>query len=217
MKAPLAFRTLSGAITDRLREDILSGMHPAGSQLRQDALATSYGVSRIPVREALFALEAEGLVQMLPHRGAIVTPLSREEVGDVFDLRVMLEPRLLAASIPFLGEDDFAALDQVQNRFDAAIASGDRAAWGRLNAELHLIMYRKARLPRSLAIVENLLQASERFTRMQLSALAAYERAQQEHAELIRFCRSRHIDAASGLLVRHIDAVRADIEAFIGV
>ena len=85
-------RTLASAVADRLREQILSSAYPAGTQLRQDALAASFGVSRIPVREALFQLEAEGLLQMVPHKGAVVTELSPEEVNDIFDLRVMLGP-----------------------------------------------------------------------------------------------------------------------------
>ena len=69
MKGPLKHRTLSAAIVDQLRQSILDGTYPAGSQLRQDALGEAYGVSRIPVREALFQLEAEGLVRIVPQKG----------------------------------------------------------------------------------------------------------------------------------------------------
>ena len=87
MKVPLKHRTLSAAIVDQLRQSILDGTYPAGSQLRQDALGEAYGVSRIPVREALFQLEAEGLVRIVPQKGAIVSELSLDEINDVFDLR----------------------------------------------------------------------------------------------------------------------------------
>src|SRR6187401_3158712 len=100
MKVPLKHRTLSAAIVDQLRQSILDGTYPAGSQLRQDALGEAYGVSRIPVREALFQLEAEGLVRIVPQKGAIVSELSFDEINDVFDLRLILEPRLLAQSAP---------------------------------------------------------------------------------------------------------------------
>src|SRR5262245_53683636 len=79
MKGALKHRTLSAAIVDQLRQSIVDGTYPAGSQLRQDALGETYGVSRIPVREALFQLEAEGLVRIVPQKGAIVSELSLDE------------------------------------------------------------------------------------------------------------------------------------------
>ena len=108
MKGPLKHRTLSAAIVDQLRQAILDGTYPAGSQLRQDALGDIYGVSRIPVREALFQLEAEGLVRIVPQKGAIVSELSLDEINDVFDLRGIMEPRLLAQSAPHFTEQDLA-------------------------------------------------------------------------------------------------------------
>lgn len=211
----LRMRTLPQAIVDRLRQEILAGEHAPGAQLRQEAIAATYGVSRIPVREALLQLEAEGLVEIAPHRGAIVTALSPEEVRDVFDLRCLLEPRLLEHSIPRLTEADLAELDGIQRAFGDAIVHEDRGRWGVLNAQLHLAMYARAGLPRSLSIVTGLLQTSERYTRLQLSAAPAWQRAQQEHSELIELCRARKIDAAKSLLVRHIEVVRDDLEALM--
>ena len=126
-------RTLAGIVVDRLREQILSNAYPAGTQLRQDALAASFSVSRIPVREALIQLEAEGLVRMIPHKGAVVTELSREEVNDVFDLRVLLETRLFRDSIGRLDDTDFAVIDTIQARFEAAIRERDPGVLGRLD------------------------------------------------------------------------------------
>lgn len=211
MSAPLKHRTLSAAIVDRLRQAILAGEHPAGTQLRQDALAETYGVSRIPVREALFQLEAEGFVRIVPHKGAIVSELSLDEVNDVFDLRCLLEPRLLAQSAPRFAEADFAVLDAIQSRFVAAIAAGDVGQWGVINAEFHMALYTKARLPRTQSIVAALLQTSDRYTRVQLSNTAAMGIAEQEHAALIGLCRAGRFDEACSFLERHIGAVRSDL------
>jgi DNA-binding GntR family transcriptional regulator len=207
----LKHRTLSAAIADRLRQDILSGALLSGAQLRQDALAAAYAVSRIPVREALFILEAEGLVRIEPHKGAVVTSLSLEEINDVFDLRALLEPRLLARSIPALDDDDLAQIETIQARFSSAIAAGDIAQWGTLNAELHEALYARANLPRTATIVAGLLQTSDRYTRVQLSTPVAMKRAEREHAELIRCARKRKVDAGCELLRRHIEAVRTDL------
>jgi len=215
MSPPLKSRTLSAAIVDELREQILDGVQMPGAPLRQDALAARYGVSRIPVREALIQLEAEGLVQIAPHKGAVVTPLSRAEIRDVFELRAMLEPRLLARSIPALTAADLAALDTIQAAFSVAVRARDRGRWGALNAELHMLMYARADLPRTRAIVAGLLQTSKRYTRLQMASDAAWQRATREHALLIGHCRRQEVAAAVALLVQHITQVQHDLEVLI--
>lgn len=211
MRTDLNHRTLAGAVVDRLREQILSNAYPAGTQLRQDALAASFGVSRIPVREALIQLEAEGLVRMIPHKGAVVTELTREEVNDVFDLRVLLETRLFRDSIEKLTDDDFDAIDAIQARFAAAIRDRDLARWGVLNQELHAALYARAELPQTSSVVAGLLQKSDRYTRVQLSSDSARRRAEREHAALIKLARARQLDEACERLAAHIQAVRADL------
>jgi DNA-binding GntR family transcriptional regulator len=207
----LKYRTLSAAVSDRIRQDILAGVHPSGAQLRQDALAEAYGVSRIPVREALFQLESEGLILMVPHKGAVVSGLSIDEVNDVFDLRALLEPRLLASSAPKMTTEDFAKLDAIQAAFAAAIASRDITQWGTLNADFHMALYTRANLPRTMSTVASLLQTSDRYTRVQLSTPEAMRRAEREHAQLIAMCRARAIDKACAFLKKHVESVRKDL------
>jgi DNA-binding GntR family transcriptional regulator len=212
----LRHRTVSAAILDAIRRRILDGSYPAGAQLRQDGLAEEFGVSRIPVREALFQLEAEGLVRILPHKGATVAALSAEEVAEAFELRCLLEPRLLAASAPRLTPQDYAEIDEVLGQYAAALGSGDTASWGELNTRLHLLLYRRAERPRALGIVTSLLQECDRYTRLQLSASQAeVERADREHRELVRLCRSRDFPAATALLHRHVDHVARALSAFL--
>jgi DNA-binding GntR family transcriptional regulator len=216
MKGPLKHRTLSAAIVDQLRQSILDGTYPAGSQLRQDALGDAYGVSRIPVREALFQLEAEGLVRIVPQKGAIVSELSLDEINDVFDLRGIMEPRLLAQSAPHFTEQDFAGLDDIQKRFEKAIKAGNVSEWGQLNADFHMALYVHARRPRTKAIVIALLQTSDRYTRLQLSNTKAMGTAEKEHAHLIELCRAKQIDEACRFLEQHIEAVRTDLLQVVG-
>lgn len=211
MATGLKHRTLSSAIADRLRQSILSGEVVSGTQLRQDALAAAYEVSRIPVREALFQLEAEGLLRIEPHKGAIVTSLSLEEINDVFDLRVLLESRLFRDSIPALTDEQLHRLDDIQMKFSASIRDKDARQFGLLNAEFHGSLYAGARLPRTASLVSGLLQTSDRYTRVQLSTPAAMKRAEKEHAELIKLCKARDVRAGCTLLVRHIEAVRNDL------
>jgi len=215
IKTRLGHRTLSAAIVEQLRSDILAGTYAAGDQLRQDALAASFQVSRIPVREALFQLEAEGLVLIEPHKGAIVSAFSLEEIDDVFDLRVMLEPRMLAQSAPLLTPQDFAEVSTLDAEFKGAIAEQDVAQWGQLNARFHLALYRHARQPRTLAIVTSLLQTSDRFTRLQMNRAPALSRAESEHRKLLRLCQEGKVAQACDHLVAHIEKVRRDLHALL--
>ncbi|WP_420963088.1 GntR family transcriptional regulator [Brucella sp. IR073] len=210
-KPSLKHRTLSGALLEEIRQGILSGRYEAGTQLRQEALAEAYGVSRIPIREALFQLEAEGLVKILPQKGVVVSELSRTEIDDVFALRILLEPRLLAGSAPKLNESDFARIEERHENYIRAIAGNAVDDYGRLNAELHQALYIRADMPRTQQIVASLLQTSNRYTRIQLSNPAAMQRAMEEHAELIRLCRSGRFDRAARFLAEHVAAVRDDL------
>lgn len=215
MSTTLKHRTLSSAIVDQLRQAILDGSYPAGSQLRQDALAQAYAVSRIPVREALFQLEAEGFVKIVPHKGAIVSGLSLDEINDVFELRKLLEPRLLASSIPAMTAADFEAVAGMEAAFEEAMSAGDISRWGLLNADFHLALYARATQPRTLSIVAGLLQTSDRYTRLQLQRGSSIERAQAEHNELINLCRNGQLAEAERLLVDHIEMVRRDLVEFL--
>eukprot|EP01035_Chromulina_nebulosa_P040365 gene40365-54592_t len=91
VRKSIRHKTVAAAVADALRQRILAGEFAAGAQLRQDALAIEFGISRIPVREALLQLEASGLVKIVPHRGAVVSGLSLEEIEDIFQLRVQPE------------------------------------------------------------------------------------------------------------------------------
>jgi DNA-binding GntR family transcriptional regulator len=215
MPSPAFHRTLSSAIVERLRRGILAGRYPAGTQLRQDALAAEFAVSRIPVREALFQLVAEGLVRVEPHKGAVVAGFELPEIDDVFELRVLLEPRLLERSVPRLQAADYEDIETLDAAFDEAIARHDVARWGELNEQLHMSLYRHAALPRTQAIVSALLQSSDRYTRVQMNRDATLGRAQREHRRLIALCRSGRTREACDHLVAHIEAVRRDLHRLL--
>lgn len=211
----LRHRTISAAVAEELRRRIIDGAFASGFQLRQDALATEFGVSRIPVREALMQLEAEGLVKIHPHRGAIVSELSTEEVEELFELRALLEPRLLKASARHLTEDDYQQLHAILQEYGAELRAKHVGRWGELNAEFHRLLYQHAGQPRTLAIVVNLLQECDRHTRLQLSLTGGMERAEAEHAELVRLCTAGNITAACALLKTHIENAGRSLREYI--
>ncbi len=118
----------------------------------------------------------------MPHRGAVVTGLSLQEVEDIFQLRVQLEPQLLLLSAPHLSHDEIRDLDALAQEYGAALETGEVLRWGDLNSRFHLDLLRHANRPRSLTIVAGLLQDCERPTRLQISTSNDATRALSEHA-----------------------------------
>lgn len=200
-------RTVASQAADEIRRRILSGDFAAGRPLRQEALAVELGTSRIPVREALLQLEAEGLVRIVPHRGAVVAEFSMHEIEELFELRALLEPYLLRLSAPHLGPDDFAKLDAIQSEYAQQLRAQNVVNWGALNASLHTLLYSHSDRPKTQAIVSGLLASSDRYTRMHLSTTGELQRAEREHGELIELCRTKRFEVAAALLKAHIEAV----------
>src|SRR5690606_27098441 len=215
LRKTVQHRTISAAVAAELRRRILDGEVPAGSQLRQDAPAAEFAVSRIPVREALMQLEAEGLVKIQPHRGAVVPELSLAEIEELFELRLLLEPRLLAASAPHLSDGDYAGLRRILEEYSDELRARHISRWGELNRAFHLLLYSRAEKPRTAGIVANLLQDCDRHTRLQLSLTGGMERAEAEHAELVHLCRAGRIDDACELLRAHIENVGRALRRFL--
>lgn len=205
--------TRAEAAANEIRRRILAGYYVGGQPLRQDSLADELGISRVPVREALVLLEAEGLIKIHPHRGAVVAALSVEDIEELVRLRVMLEPVLLRQSAPRLTADDYEQLDRVLADYTGDLDANSIERFGKRNTDLHGILYYRANSPRTESIVTTLLQANDRYARMQISYTAGQERADREHREIVELCRSGDIDAACRHLADHIqDAGDALIE-----
>jgi len=195
-----------------LRRRILSGAVTAGEALRQDALAKEFGISRIPIREAFHQLAAEGLVTLHPHRGAVVTALSALDIAELFDLRAMLEPDLIRRAVPRLASSDFAQAETLLTDYAAAIGRGDLEAYGELNREYHLSLYRASGRNQTLELVRVLLANTDRYTRVQLAMSdGATTRAKREHAALLELCRAGDAEGAARLTLDHVLAVRHDL------
>ncbi len=198
-------QSLTSAVADKLRDQIIRGEIPEGAQLRQDAIANQFQVSRIPVREALRQLDAEGLIAIVPNRGAVVPALSPDDIEELFSIRALLEPEVLKLSIPHLTEDDFAEADAVLRKYVIELRQDDHvSAWGRLNWQFHSILYSRANQPRFMAIIRNVNNNGERYTRLQLYLTHGMKRANKEHHQILEFCCQRDVTQACKLLRQHI-------------
>jgi DNA-binding GntR family transcriptional regulator len=201
---PLERPTLANMTLVAIRERILGGAYPEGEPLRQDAIADELGVSRIPVREALRQLEAEGLVSFHPHRGAVVSSLSLDEIDEVFSLRAGIETGVLRAAIPHLDAEHLTRADEVLRRYDRALRAHDVVAYGELNWQFHSTLYAPADRPVTMGIVQRLHQQADRYLRMQLALTHGEHRASEEHRAILAAARQHDVKAGAALLREHI-------------
>lgn len=188
-------------VASGLRDAILSGVLAGGQPLRQDEIAEQFGVSRMPVREALRQLEGEGMVTFYPHRGAVVSELSYREVVEVTELRLILEPSALRKAFESLGKEELARAEEVLEEIDEE--EDLRGRWGELNWRFHATLFAPADRPRLLEVIKAQHTAYERYLRLHLT-LSDYEKPQRQHYELLELCRNGEEEAATELLVHHI-------------
>lgn len=199
------YKTRAQFVADDLRRRILGGEFKGGTQLRQDALAKDYDVSRIPVREALLTLESEGLVEFYAHRGAFTTELSAAKIRELFDLRVLLEAYVLRHAITKLTDADLEKAEDILKKYDQALDSGGEIDnWSEYNYAFHRALYEPADLPETLAIINQLNTKSDRYIRMQLLYTQEIEKAEREHHTLLELARQGDADRACELLRTHI-------------
>ena len=205
-------RTVADYVADVLREAIAEGSLKAGTALRQDDLARQFQFSRMPVRDALRQLEAEGLVSIHPTRGAFVAGMDRAEIADIYALRELLEGEALRLALPALREEDLAAAGAVLDQIDA---EADVGRWGLLNRAFHLALYRPCGNGRLLALIEAQHNAADRYVRILLSNLNYRTRSQAEHRRMLAACRRRDRGQALKLLKQHLSEGSAALVKFV--
>ncbi|AQS38535.1 transcriptional regulator, GntR family [Shewanella psychrophila] len=202
---PIIHKTRTQVVVEVLREKILSGDIAAGEPLRQSALADELNVSRIPVREALLQLEAEGLVKFEAHKGATATELSVDQVTELFELRALIETDLLAKAIPNLRDEHLLQAEKVLDELESAFKEEDAvASWSELNTQFHTCLYQAADRPHTLEVVHGLNTNCDRYIRLQLLLAGGIPRAAQDHRDLLTYCRNKDTDKAIELLREHI-------------
>src|ERR1700679_3920512 len=114
-------QSLAAAVVERLRDKILHGELREGEQRRQDAIAAEFQISRIPVREALSHLAAEGLITIVANRGAVVSALSPDEIMEMFETRGVLECYMLRCAIPNMKEEDFQSAEEILRHYEQSL------------------------------------------------------------------------------------------------
>jgi DNA-binding GntR family transcriptional regulator len=210
LAGPRAGRS-QGAILDDLRACILDGEVPPGSPIPVDAVAAVFGVSRIPVREALMTLIGEGLVDHRPNLGYRVAKLTAEEFGEIYLVREALETAALRVAVgQARGADDERAA-AAHAALEAAVRAGDGRAYHRESRLFHLALIRPCRMRRLLHMLGTAWNMTEPLQPMTHLGPANRERLHRDHAEMLAAFTARDTDALIATCAAHHGRLQSSI------
>jgi DNA-binding GntR family transcriptional regulator len=203
-------RNISDQIVDLIRERILSGAIKPNVPIRQDALASELGVSKIPLREALARLEQFGLVTSHPNRGFVVRAMSTDEAEEIFALRLALEPDAVVAGA-LLADDrerELAITALATFKLEAAHRS---VSGGAHNRAFHLSLIAPSHQPLKTDILERLHILADRYVCKHLEPLGRDHRADAEHDEMLAAWLAKDVASLAAVTRRHISATLNDL------
>lgn len=200
-------RVSSLRIAKDLHAQILSGQLAPGARIVQEELAAQFGASRIPVRDALRRLEADGLVTVVANTGAWVSKLSESECADAYQIRERLEPLLLLQSMPNLTDETIVKLAALAAEMEAA---QDVEAFLRLDRDFHLLSYSAAPIGMVKDLVEKLWNTTQHYRRAfaQLNGIDSESVTHMEHRLLVEAIRRRDAVDCERVLAGHIRRTR---------
>lgn len=199
------------AIAADLRTAILDGIYKAGTRVRQEELAERYGVSRIPVREALRDLESEGLVVLVPNSGAWIAKADIAECVEIYKIRERVEPLALRESTLRMDEATIARMAALAAEIEASTEVED---FLKLDREFHLLSYQAAAMPKLLSMIERFWNTTQHYRR-------AYSRLigkdgqwiiHAEHRLIMEAIRRRDETDVEHLLASHIRRTRLQLQ-----
>lgn len=188
-------------VAEVLRRLILDGHFAAEQPLRQDEIASHFGISRIPVREAMRQLAAEGLVSLSERRGARVAALLPDEADELLEIRFTLEIRAMHLAMPHWRDATFDEAAAMLDESEAEACSIDR--WSDLNRMFHEHLYRDCARPKLLGLITTLNAQVERYIRLLVSQSDYRLQAQSEHRAILASARVRNGASLAALIEQH--------------
>ena len=201
--------THAETIRQRLADDILHGVYPPGARLDEIGLATRFGLSRTPVREALRQLTSAGLVEMRPHRGAIVSLPSETTLAEMFEVMGELEASCARLAAQRMSPAERVGLELVHRRSAVAVRGSDRDSYRKLNFEFHDMVYRGAHNDFLLKTTFGIRQRIAPFRRAQFAIQDRLAKSYDEHDAIVGAILRGEAETASALMRSHVNVVRA--------
>lgn len=209
--------TAQETVLAQLRSAIASGLLLPGEQVRQDALAERFGVSRVPLREALKILEGEGQVIYHPHRGYFVAELDLADLREVYRIRDLLENEAIRTAVPQIGDGDLAEAESAVLDVERAAAADDLPAMTAANRRFHFVLIEAAGMPRLSRLVRILWDATDAYRTRYYADPSHRQSVIAEHREIIDAVRAGDTETAVEVLRRHRErAVEALARELVG-
>ena len=196
-------QTTQEAVLAELRLMIARGAMRPGQQIVQDALALELGVSRVPLREALKILEAEGLVTYQPHRGYVVTDVSLADLLEVYRIRELLEAEAVTRALPLMSEADLERMEEAELDIQRAAQAIDVFAMAQANRRFHFELIAACGMPRLVRIIEILWDTTEVYRSVYFTDEVNRDRVDGEHRALVVAVRSGNADSVLQVLDAH--------------
>jgi DNA-binding GntR family transcriptional regulator len=200
-KTALGRDTTAKVVAGMLREQIQKGALAPGTRLRQNEVAERFGVSTTPVREAFAQLQAEGLVRIDPHRGAVVFRPTADDLLEYYEIREALESLAVTHAIGELTPQIAKELNELIERMRGTT---DARRWLRMNDEFHLKLYACANRPHLSSLIDNLRDASTPYIHMFVASRTPLDHANEEHQAILDACERGDRDAARRAIRDHL-------------
>ena len=206
-------RTVKGALVENLRDDIIRGDLVPGQHLRLEEIAARFDVSTMPVREALRDLEAEGLVTIFPHRSAVVTQLSADDLQDIYDIRATLEEMATRLAVPLVTKATLTELTSLVEQIEDHLS--DVATLVKLNHQFHLTLY-AASGRRHLCELNRILRyRTQHYLHAFIIELGRMPQAQVEHRAVLEACKHSDAEQAGTIIHDHVAQVGHAIVEYV--
>jgi DNA-binding GntR family transcriptional regulator len=203
---PVRQLPLPETIQRQIKAAIVTGEFVPWQMLRQEELAQRLGASRAPLREALSRLEAEGLVVLLPRRGYAVMSLDRDEIAELFDLRIVLEERLARLAVERRSAEDVERLRAISGAMSALSPQTNPdivALWYDQNTEFHAALVEPANLRHFTRLYNTVRENLEPYIRVEMQLTGGFEQAQDEHDQIVAAFAARDADTLGRLISEH--------------
>lgn len=196
---------LRDVVFNTLRQAILRGELKPGERLMEIQLANKLGVSRTPIREAIRKLELEGLVLMIPRRGAEVAEITEKSLRDVLEVRGALEELAVKLACQKITDEQIQELRMAEKEFEMALSSGDVTVYAEADVKFHDVIYRATDNQRLIQLLFNLREQMYRYRVEYLKREESHGNLLIEHKKIIETITNRDMDAAVDAVCQHID------------
>ena len=195
---------LRDVVFKTLREAILKGDLAPGERLMEIKLANQLGVSRTPIREAIRKLELEGLVVMVPRKGAEVAKITEKDLRDVLEVRASLEELAISLACERITDEKIAELKEALEQFRTVIKGKDVTKIAQMDVALHDVIFEATQNARLVQMVNNLREQMYRYRLEYLKDFSTHSRLDEEHVKIFEAVSARDIERATALIREHI-------------